>query len=106
MAVLAVSDRQVDPTFQAADVAGDSFVNDGSTELLVLNPGPSSITVTAVGTRRCSHGFLDNWVKTVDAGELLRFGPFESSWFNTPAGVMSVSYSSATGISVSAQRQR
>lgn len=106
MALLTVHDRQVDPTFQAADVAGDTFVNDGSTELLVINPGPSAITITAAGARKCSHGFVDNLVKTIEAGELLRWGPFLPSWFNSPAGVMSVSYSAVAGISVAAQRQR
>lgn len=106
MALLTVHERQVDPTFQAADVAGDTFQNDGFTEILVQNPGPTPITVTAVAARKCSHGFLDDWVKTVDAGEMLRFGPFLSSRFNSPTGIASVSYSDVAGISVAAQRQR
>lgn len=106
MALLTVHERQVDPTFQAADVAGDTFPNDGSTELLIVNPGPTPITVVAIGARKCSHGFLDNWIKTVEAGEMLRFGPFLPSWFNSPTGIMTVFCSSVAGISVAAQRQR
>lgn len=106
MALLTVHARQVDPTFQGADVAGDTFANDGATEVLIVNPGPTAITVIALAARKCSHGFLDNWIKSVPAGQMLRFGPFLPSQFNSPTGIASISYSNVTGISVAAQRQR
>ena len=106
MAVLTVQDRQVDPTFQAAAGGGDSFKNDGATELLLFNAGFAAITVTAVAVRKCSHGFLDHWQKVVDPGELMRFGPFRSSQFNSATGIASFTYSDVTGLQVAAQRQQ
>lgn len=105
MAVLPVHDRQVDPTFQAAAPGGDSFANDGATELLISNTGPTARTVTAIAVRKCSHGFLDHWEIEVDAGELMRFGPFRSDRFNSSTGVVSVTYDDATDLTVAAQRQ-
>lgn len=106
MAVLTVHDRQVDPTFQAAAPGGDSFANDGATELLIMNTGPTARIVTATAVRKCSHGFLDHWQKTVDAGELMRFGPFRAGQFNSSTGVVSVTYDDATDLMVAAQRQQ
>lgn len=106
MAVLLVHDRQVDPTFQAASGGGDSFANDGTTELLIYNAGLVAITVTAVAARRCSHGFLDNWAKTVQPGTVMRFGPFLASQFNNASGFAAFTYSAVTDVSVAAQRQK
>jgi hypothetical protein len=106
MATLTVQERQTDPSFVAAEAGGDAFVNDGATELLVLNVGLSTQTVTVVAARKCSHGFLDDWTKDVDPGELMRVGPMLPGRFNDSAGLCSVTYTDVTGISVAAQRQR
>lgn len=106
MAVLEVYARQVDPVFTSAGAGGDTFRNDGATELLVYNPGILSITVTAAAQRRCSHGFMDDWEVTVEAGQVFPFGPFPASRFNDSSGLVSISYSSVAGITVSAKRQQ
>lgn len=109
MAVLPVFARNVDPTFQAADVAGDQFTNDGATELLVMNTGISSVAVLVSAARVCNHGFLDHLVETVEGGETFRLGPFKSSRFNNASGVVSVTYqvgADLSDISVAVQRQQ
>jgi hypothetical protein len=106
MALLPVYDRQVDPTFQAAEVGGDWFPNDEATEALVVNGGFSAITVMASATRLCGHGVLDHWIKVVDPGEVMRFGPFLGARFNDSSGWVNLSYTGVTGVSVAAQRQK
>lgn len=109
MAVLTVSARNVDPTFQAADVAGDQFVNDGATEFMVMNTGVAPLAVLVSAARVCNHGFLDHLVETVAAGETFRLGPFKSSRFNNASGLVSVTYqvgADLSDISVAAQRQK
>lgn len=106
MAELPVHDREVDPVFQPAAAAGDTFKNDGATELLIINNGIVDVVVTASAQRECSHGFLDDWQKTVSAGELQRFGPFAADRFNDSTGAVSVSYADETDLQVSAQRQK
>lgn len=107
MAILTVFARQVDPDpFQAADAGGDSFRNDGETELLILNAGVTPVVVTAVAQRRCNHGFLDDWEFTVAGQELQRFGPFEAARFNDSNGRVTVTYADESDLTVAAQRQR
>ncbi len=106
MAALTVQERQVDPVFQAADAAGDTFQNDGSTELLIYNTGIADVVATAVARRACSQGFLDSWQKTVAGGVVMRFGPFAPNRFNDDSGVVTVSYADETDLLVAAQRQR
>lgn len=104
MALLVVYARQDDPVFVAASVSGDTFQNDGETELLITNPGPSSTTIIAVATRKCGHGFLDNWIEVIPPGSLFRFGPFLPSRFNDPNNILTIGFTSVVGVSLAAQR--
>ena len=106
MGTINVQDRNVDPSFVAAGVSGDDFKNDGSTELLIMNQGPSVMTVIALAARKCSHGVLDHWTEQVESGELFRFGPFLPSRFNSDTGSASFFYTETEGVTVAAQRQK
>lgn len=106
MAALTVYARSADPTFVDAGAAGDTFVNDGATELLIMHQGVSAVTVTFAATKRCKHGFLDDEEHTVQPSELYRAGPFAASRFNDSQGRVAVSYSDETVLQVAAQRQR
>lgn len=106
MATLIVYERDVDPVFVAASGGGDSFTNNGDTQLLVMNAGVSSITVTIAAARNCDHGFLDDEVVTIGAGELDWSGPFPHARFGDSQRVVNVTYSATTGVSVSVQKLR
>lgn len=105
MAELTVYARTAAPTLVAAGGSGDTFRNDGATELIIINAGPGDIDVTAVAVGRCSHGFLDDEVITVPAGVLWRAGPFSASRFNAN-GLVSITYEDETLITIAAQKQR
>lgn len=106
MAELTVYARTASPTLVDASAGGDTFRNDGHTELLIVNAGPSEVDVTIVAASRCSHGFLDDEVITVPAGQFWRPGPFSSSRFNDPTQMVSITYEDETVITIAAQRQR
>ncbi len=106
MALLPVVDRDADPIFSAADPGGDTFPNNGNTEIVVYNASASAIQVTFPSERKCSQGFIDDDVQTAVAGGLVTFGPFRASRFNNPQGIAAVNYSSAAGVSVYAKRLR
>lgn len=90
--------------FVAADAGGDDFTNDGRTVLWIRNQSGVQITVTGVAKNKCSHGFLDDEVITVDAGEVKKTRRFPVDRFN--AGVLaSVTYSAVAGVTVAAMRQ-
>lgn len=46
----------LNPTFAAASVGGDAFLNDGNTYLHVKNGGGGSINVTVDSQTQCSQG--------------------------------------------------
>lgn len=106
MAVLTVYARSVAPTLVAAGATGDTFPNDGATELLIYNTGPAAVDVTFTAVRRCKHGFLDHQVETVESGMLYRAGPFAAERFNSDQGSVSVTYEDETTLTVAAQKQR
>lgn len=87
----------------AASGGGDTFVNNGLTFLEVTNGGGSSINVTVAGAQACSQGSTHDNVVAVGAGATKLIGPFPASRFNNPAtGAASVTYSSATSVTVRA----
>lgn len=106
MAALTLYARAADPAFVAADALGDTFTNNGDTELLVINGGVGDVDVTFTATRPCSHGFLDDWVVTCSGQELTRIGPFSAQRFNDAQGRVAVSYDDETNLTVAAQRLR
>lgn len=106
MAALTVYARTADPVFVAASGGGDTFINNGDTEVLVVNSNVAAITLTIECTAPCIFGFTDDQVVSCGGQELTRIGPFEAKRFNSALGVASLTYSSATNVTVAAQRLR
>lgn len=91
--------------FDAADAAGDDFVNDGRTILIVKNTDAAPKTVTVNSQALCSQGFDHDIAVIVPdtTGESI-IGTFPKGRFNDATGKVAVSYSSVTGVSVAAVR--
>lgn len=106
MAVLTVqsmTEQGLTPAFVAADVAGDSFANDGKTYLHVKNADAADITVTVDSQKQCDQGFDHDIVVTIPAGGEKLIGPFNISRFKDLAtGLVNVSYSVVTNVTVAA----
>lgn len=97
-------DITAQPGFVAAAALGDTFENKGRTGLYVRNASGSSKTLTIVAQRQCNHGFSHNAVITVaNLFEGFVATEFENDRFNSPAGVVSLTYSAA-GLDVAAVR--
>lgn len=113
MAVLSVIDFPSEPEafdiegeagFVIAGVSGDTFANDGHTGLYVKNDTGSPKTVTVAAPRKCSHGFNHAAAIAVPDGFAgFVATEFEIDRFNSPTGVVSLTYS-ATGLQVAAVR--
>ncbi len=87
------------------------FLNDGDrTFLLVKNANGSTITAneitqqTTLSADRYGSVSLGNQAVTVANGEIRLIGPFPSARWNTPNGTVEVSFSTVTGVSVTAVR--
>lgn len=105
MALLTVQPRDGELTFDACDSGGDTFSNDGKTEVFLDNRGGGDRTVTFVAARRCSHGFLDDLVVIVTGGTLFPVGPFAANRFNDADGIASITYDAATDLHIGVKRQ-
>lgn len=106
MSTLTVQDRDDPTAFETADAGGDEFINDGLTELRVVNGGLAAITVTAVADGQCSQGFLHDVVQSVAAGELFPMGPFTHSHYSRTDSRVQITYSDVTAVTVEARRLR
>ncbi len=106
MAELTVLARTADVVGVPPEAGGDSFKNDGATELHVFNPTESDVEITVAAVHKCTHGFLDDQVETIEAGGLERLGPFDPGRFNDPTGLTHFSFDSVAGIEVAPQRQK
>ena len=106
MALLTVQPRAGALTMQDCDAGGDTFSNDGRTEVFLENRGGADRTVTVVAARDCSHGFRDHQVETVPGGAVIALGPFRANRFNDSEGLVSLTYDATTDLLVGAKRQQ
>lgn len=106
MANLTIYERASDPVFVAADVAGDTFVNNGNTELKIINDTPQAVDVTLTTQRPCNHGFTVDQVESAPGQTLFYLGPFGADRFNDAQGLVHVSYSDASALRVAVQKLR
>lgn len=92
-------------SYAAADsVNGMQVVNDGNTELIVVNASGSSINCT-VRSVACSHGRTSDLVQAVAAATTAHIGPFDPALFNQGGGVggiVNVDFSAAASVTVAA----
>lgn len=104
MATLSVQDVNLvaaAPTFAAADVAGDQFVNDGKTYVQFKNTNASPRVVTIASPVACSQGVLHPVVVTVPAttGDV-KVGPFPVGRFTNPTGFVTMTYDAVANLTV------
>lgn len=77
----------VSVTYQAADVAGDTFDNDGRTYVRAKNSSAGALTVTADRLTPCNLGYNHDAVLNVPAGGEAEFGPFPRDAFGSPVSL-------------------
>ncbi len=90
------------PAYGAADVAGDSFPNDGRTTFHVKNSGTAAQTVTVASPTPSNYGDVRNVTVSVPAGGEVAIGPFDKNRFDDDQGRVRVSYGAVTGVTVAA----
>lgn len=107
MAELTAQDVSIDGvelTYDAADVNGDSFPNNGHTLVEFKNDDTSDKTVTIDSAKPCNYGFDHDVSITVTAGTTKTVGPFERTRFNKTGSLVDVSYDDVTSLSVAVIR--
>lgn len=87
-------------TFEAPNVAGNYFLNDGRTMLRVLNVATEAV-VTVVGQGLCEYGVAHSQTATCVINKTTDIGPFDTKRFNLN-GYVHVTYSNITSITVAA----
>jgi hypothetical protein len=92
----------LNPTFAAADVAGDRFTNYGKTIFHVKNGDTVSKTVTINASKLCSHGYMHDETVSIPANDGIQIGPFKKDRFNTENSEVEVSYDDVTSVTVAA----
>ena len=88
-------------TLAAASAAGDTFVNDGRT-ILVVDAGVGAVVVTINSLQASNFGTDENTVVTVGDGERAFIGPFQKARFNAIDATVGVAYDSETNVTVAA----
>ena len=89
-------------TFAAANIDGNYFANDGLTYLHVKNGGTGPIIVTINSVKNCSYGF-DHDLSIIIANDIEKvIGFFSKKRFNTVDGVVEITYSGITAVTVAA----
>lgn len=92
------------PTYVAADVTGNNFVNGGDVVLNFINASAAPITLT-VATRACDQGVIHNKTFTIPitvGGNAFQAGPFPTTRYNDPTGKVNITYSGVTSLTVAA----
>jgi hypothetical protein len=89
-------------TLAAASASTDTFVNDGRTILVVNNASGSQMTVTIDSLQASDFGSDEDIAVAVEAGERVFIGPFQKARFNSIAGVVTVTTSLETSVTVAA----
>jgi len=94
----------LEPTFASAGTAGDSFVNDGNTVLLVDNTSGADITLTVTAASDVNGRAVDEvfTVGTASNGVSI-LGPFPRDMFNV-GGSASFTYSAVGSLTVAPVR--
>jgi hypothetical protein len=100
--VQSASESGITPTYTAV-TASDTFANDGRTYLHV-KAGGTSVNITINSQTPCNQGAdHDIVINGVVSSERI-IGPFPPSRFNDSTGVVTVTYSTTTGVTAAAVR--
>lgn len=87
---------------QAATAGGDAIYSDGHTAIHVINGGGSPINVTIVSQEPCDQGYTHSQVVAVGNGSNEWIGPFATDRFTDANGLVQISYSAVTSVTVEA----
>ena len=105
MAVIAIQTIDLDGlaefTLAAANAAGDTFVNDGRT-ILVVDAGTGAVVVTVNSLQASNFGSDEDVAVTVADGERAFIGPFQKARFNAIDGTVGVTTSLETSVTFAA----
>lgn len=90
-------------TFVSASAGGDTVAcsDTNPTFLYVKNGGGSSITVGCTAITKCSQGFSHDLATSIDAGSETII-KLDSRFINRQTGLVSVTYSAVTSVTVAA----
>jgi hypothetical protein len=93
------------PTYTAAAADGNSAENLLGMRFYVKNDGIASINVTVKGQANCSQGFRHDQVVAVPNDDVPKeIGPFRNDRYLNRDGLIEISYSAVTDVSVAAVR--
>lgn len=84
----------------AATAAGDTFINNGRTFIIITDTGTTAPVVTINSLTDCSQGFDHNLSITVQSGEARYIGPFPRDRFNNSAQKVTVTYDDDTAVTI------
>lgn len=94
----------LEPEFSAADVAGDTYTNQGTVYLFIANGGATPVDVTINNITPCNYGYDHDDLATIAAGATTQLGPYAANRFNNADGQVEVSYSSVADITIAVVR--
>lgn len=87
-------------TYDAASVGGDNFNNTGKEWIIVKNGDSSSHDVMVASQALCDQGFTHNLTISVGAGAEESVGPFLVTRFNDNGGLVQITYSAVTSVTI------
>jgi hypothetical protein len=91
-----------EPTYVAATVSGDTVNNAGNVALHYKNASGGAITVTIVTPNTVDGLAVTDRAVAIPAGEERIIGPFQKAIYNDSTGVVSITYSGVTDLTVAA----
>jgi hypothetical protein len=94
----------LEPSYAAADVGGDEFVNSGRDFIHVKNGHTSEQTVTMNSQTACSFGFDHDAAVAIPASEERMIGPFPKNRFDDSNGKVLITYSGVTSLTIAVLR--
>jgi hypothetical protein len=93
------------PAYVAANAGGDTVTPGNDTFLHAKNASGGSLTVTVDSVTPCNYGSDHDLVVAIPAGSERMIGPLPASRFASPTtGLVSVTYSGVTSLTVAAIR--
>jgi hypothetical protein len=94
----AITRAGVDTAGVAADVAGDTFANNGREYAIVKNGSASPITVTLDAQVQVDGQAVVDRTVTINAGIEKIIGPFPTGIYNDANGQAKITYSAVTSV--------
>lgn len=100
LSVQTVALAGITPSYVAAALDGDEFVNSGREMIHVKNGHTSPWTVTVNSQLACSQGFDHDAAVVVTNAQERMIGPFPKSRFDDATGKVQITYSGVTALTI------